>query len=303
MNICYFLGSESQADDWELRYSMRSWRANYLPFAAPPHLIPVVDPDCRRGRFIIIGHKPSWLSDTDTRVAHYPMPDPYRSNKDANLIQKLIFLVAKTGWDKGIICSDDQFLLRPAVDAEMTVPRHAGPISEFKRQKGHSWQERLWRTGEVLRKRKLTDFHYDTHIPHVVTRAQIMELLRWNYGEGNGYCVFSLLFNASGAVGERIDKSPIRAGLYGAEIKKHTITEKIGSNLFMSIDGDSLRCADLVRAIEAKWPEAAPWELYPPTSPLDMKNLHPPKPVTPPPPMDASAQSFEDFNYNQYLIS
>jgi hypothetical protein len=276
MDVCYFLGSESQADDWELRYSMRSWERFYAAL----------------GAFHIVGHLPAWLR-IGGGVVHHPMPDPYRSNKDANLIQKTIYLASRPEvTNPFILCSDDQFLLRRSVSAEFSPPAHLGEIANLKKVKGHSWWERLHRTGDVLRRRKLTAFHFDSHIPHVVTKEQAMTLLRWNYGEGGGYCVFSLLFNGAGVIGAPIDRSPIRAGLYGHQTPE-AVASKMDANLFLSIDGDSLRCRPIVEAIEARFPDPAPWEIYPARSPF---------------PADATAASTDTapsqpaWDYARYLI-
>lgn len=259
MDICYFLGSESQADDWEMRYSLRSWW-QFFPTMGTIH---------------IVGHLPAWLR-IGAGVTHHPHQDPYRSNKDANLIQKTIYLASLLEVsDPFILCSDDQMLLRLARELELLPPSHNGEIGQFKKVAGHSWWERLHRTGAALKRRKCTTFHYDTHIPHVVSKAQARSLLQWNFGEGNGYCVFSLLFNGSGALGARIDRAPIRAGLYGADTPPHIVRQKLANNLFLSIDGDSLRNRTLVEEVEARFPIAAPWETYLPRSATKFENLYP----------------------------
>lgn len=265
MDICYFLGSESQADDWEMRYSLRSWRWNF-PAMETVH---------------IVGHLPAWLR-LGAGIVHHPFPDSYRANKDANLIQKALFLASLPEVsDPFVLCSDDQMLLRHvemfAWPRRFLPPSHNGEIAKFKKVRGHSWWERLHRTGAALRRRGFTAFHYDTHIPHVVTKAQVRSLLKWNFGEGNGYCVFSLLFNGSRTDGARIDRDHIRAAIYGANTPDHVVRQKIESNLFLSIDGDALKCRTLVEAVEAHFPEAAEWEAYPPRSPLQFASLYPPQ--------------------------
>ncbi len=259
MDICYFLGSESQADDWELRYSLRSWRAHFPAM----------------GTIHIVGHLPAWLR-IGAGVVHHPFPDPYRGNKDANLIQKTVYLASLPEVsDPFILCSDDQMLLRNASMWEMFPPSHNGEIKRFKKIPGHSWWDRLHRTGATLRRKGLTDYHFDTHIPHPVHKEQARSLLQWNFGEGNGYCVFSLLFNGSKTQGARIDRAPIRAGLYGADTPPHVVHQKMDTNLFLSIDGDSLRNLALVEAVEARFPVPAEWETYPTKSATLFKNLFP----------------------------
>ena len=72
-DVAYFLSSESSLEDWELKYSLRSWEKFF------PAL----------GRVWILGeHKPAWLNEESvTRLA---IPDAYKRNKDANLITKLV---------------------------------------------------------------------------------------------------------------------------------------------------------------------------------------------------------------------
>jgi len=284
MDLCYFLSAESQANDWELRFSLRSWWRHY------PAL----------GNIHIVGHLPEWLIDSYP-VTHHDLPDPYRANKDANLIQKTIYLATRPEVsDPFILCSDDQFLLRPAVTAELSPPRHHGEIAKCKKQKGHSWWERLHRTGDALRRRKCPTFHYDTHIPHVVTKDQARALLRWNYGEGGGYCVFSLLFNGSHADGVRVDSGPIRAGLYGCLHTPEAVRAKMASNLFLSIDGDSLRCRPIVEELEGRFPDRAPWERDEPRSPLDYETLYPE--AVDVPCSNATPSPLPTLDYSKYLV-
>lgn len=272
MDICYFLGSESAADDWEMRYSMRSWWQNLRE--------PL--------RIHVVGHLPAWLLTNEGVVVHHPFPDSYKKNKDANLIQKALYLASNTDVSQlFILCSDDQMLLRPAKYADLATRWHCGPISGYRKIPGHSWWDRLHRTSDALRRRKLTEYHFDTHVPHILWSHEVLEALKWDYGAGGGYCVFSLILNASSCLNiGHIDSAHIKAGMGGSHHSEDAIRRKLAENLYLSIDGDSLKCPALVRAIEERLPTAAPWELYQPRSPLDFKNLYPVRPPDPEPPFD-----------------
>lgn len=268
LTIAYKLGSGSEADDWELCLSMRSWRDNFT------------DADTN---FVIIGHRPNWLADHPL-VTHIPHPDPYKHNKDANLIQKLIRLsITPEVSDPFIFCSDDQFLLRHTTFAEIQTPRHLGDLAAEKWVKKpettseNTWQNRLYRTYKELKKRNLPTLNFEGHIPYVIHKKDVARLLEFNFGEGNGLCIHTLLFNAAGISGEPISSARIRASLHGANLSESIIDDKLfkKGNLFANIGPDSLRCRHLVQSLQALFPNPAPWEAYSPTSPLNLPKFFP----------------------------
>lgn len=69
IDVVYKLGNGSRFDDAELRYSLRSL-SNFRDL----------------GKIYVVGKKPAWIKN----VIHIPAGDPYKSNKDANIINKII---------------------------------------------------------------------------------------------------------------------------------------------------------------------------------------------------------------------
>lgn len=263
IDVCYMLGTESEADDWELRLSLRSWRKHFA-----------------LNRFIIVGHCPAWLGNDDLRraVVHAPFPDPYRHNKDANLIQKAVWLAGQP-WvtDPFILCSDDQFLLRPINKRQACEHWHHGDKRDARFPANHTWWKRLGHTVKALDRRKKGTLHFDTHIPIALTKAQALGALQWDYGAEPGMCIFTLMLNAAGVRGRAIDSERIR-GFLGKDTSAETVAAKLAANRFANIDSDSLRNPAVVRALEAAFPEPGPWERMPARSPLDFPNLYPPPP-------------------------
>src|SRR5688500_13003685 len=133
MDVVYFLSNESTWQDGELRYSLRSIEKNLQ----------------QPGKVWIIGHKPAWIRN----VRHIPFPDPYKSNKDANLILKLIRLAIESDLSNDFIAmSDDHYILKPtAKDFFDTVYYHE-KLTRNTSFGTSKWSLRLKRTHELFHK-------------------------------------------------------------------------------------------------------------------------------------------------------
>ena len=116
MDAVYMNGSESKLDDWELRYSLRSLEKNYKNLE----------------RVWIIGHLPKWAK----AVTHIDQGDPYRKNKDANLIAKIVRLGYESSLsEKFIMMSDDHYFLQPSWDSDIK-PYYNKDMAEMKMSVG-----------------------------------------------------------------------------------------------------------------------------------------------------------------------
>ena len=173
IDVMYPLSSKSSWEDNELRYSLRSME-KFFP---------------EMGRVFVVGHRPPWL----TNVVHLPAVDSYRHNKDANLITKVLLACANGISDTFLRCSDDQCLLRLATVDDL-VPRHCGHV---KCGRG-GWWARFVSTCRVLQSRNLPFLYYECHIPMLYDRDDfVCTVTQFPFGEGNGFTINSLYFNAS----------------------------------------------------------------------------------------------------------
>jgi len=124
------------------------------------------------------------------------MPDFFTSNKDANLITKVMTACYQHEMTPQFVrSSDDEILLRPTCFDQMH-PYHQGEIS---RPHGNRWHRRLERTGRWLRRRGLTALNYDSHLPVPMQRDRFLEIFnRASYKKLPGLTIDSTYFNCCG---------------------------------------------------------------------------------------------------------
>lgn len=136
-------------------------------------------------QIMVLGYKPDWLDISKPEVHYINTPDCYKRNKDANLINKVLY--ASTIWkDDFIRLSDDQILLHPFVKQPFYV-------HEWKGQKTGKWYDRLQNTSRFFNS---PFYNYDAHIPAIVNGERFIEAaMRVPYGEGIGVCINSMYFN------------------------------------------------------------------------------------------------------------
>jgi hypothetical protein len=255
VDVAWMLGSGSEADDWELRMSLRSFRRHYHADA----------------QLWIIGHIPDWIDRSQVRCV--PWPDPYSRNKDANLLAKAARLAMEPELsDPFILCSDDHLLVRDSRPEDFRH-WHTGEIGAGKPGE-ESWAARLTNTGRVLRAAGLPARAFEGHIPYPLRKEWCQAALRFAFGEGPGMTIFSTLLNAARVESEPLDSARIR-GWLGGHPSAEVVREKSEGNQFVCLDGKSLGSAAVVEYFERRFVAAGPWELRPHRGPM-------PAAVTPP---------------------
>lgn len=236
------LSNESKIDNWELRYSLRSLVANYKNLQ----------------RVWVIGHLPPWVSG----VTHVEHPDCYRTNKDANLIAKVVRISMEPCLsEKFIMMSDDHFLLQPTLESDFR-PFYNKDMSNMKPTDfaNNKWAQRLRRTKEVLEKRGLPSRDYEGHIPYVLEKSKVPLYLGFDYGHDIGYCVFSLYYNTLNPDdATHIGEGNTRAGFYGEPPEKKLFKKEFKSKRFLNFNDNSF-CPMIKEAVEKKFPEPSKFE-------------------------------------------
>jgi radical SAM superfamily enzyme YgiQ (UPF0313 family) len=164
LDVVYVLGTGSNWDDNELRYSLRSLERNLSGLRS----------------VYIVGHKPEWVQN----VVHIPAEDPYGRNKDGNMIHKLLVACERDELsDVFISISDDQLLLSPLHAGQLRPyfedTLHDKPLGWFERS---DWRKRYSKNAVEILKRELGEekrlFCYNSHIPCLMHKLEFAAIMR-----------------------------------------------------------------------------------------------------------------------------
>lgn len=243
IDVVYKLGYNCEWGDFEeLRYSLRSLEKNFKDL----------------GKVYVVGYRPRWLHN----IIHIHALDPYKTNKDGNLVNKLILAsVHKEITPQFINISDDQYFLSPTTVEEMKYPIIDNSHIQFiPNAPLNRWQQRLKRTISVLKERGFTHDCYEAHTPYLIDSSNYMStLMQYDYGVDLGYCGNTLYFNTLKKPGRVITKRDLaritssfdydilQSKLIGVKFLNHT---NKGLN-------DSLK-----KILKEKFPEPSKFEIF-----------------------------------------
>jgi hypothetical protein len=177
IDVVYKLGNRTKDNDLELRYSLRSL-SNFKDL----------------GKVYIVGCKPDWVQN----VNFISCQDCFCTNKDANLINKLILATQEPGISQEFLnFSDDQVLLKECTYEDFIIPFYDNSLINWKQdQKLSRWKTRLKNTVRALSERGLPTNCYETHIPTLINIYNYTKtVFQYNYPEGQGMCGNTLYFN------------------------------------------------------------------------------------------------------------
>tara|TARA_R110001599_G_scaffold162606_8_gene351933 strand:+ start:373 stop:1113 length:741 start_codon:yes stop_codon:yes gene_type:complete len=180
VDIVIPLGMEGMGwNDNELRYALRSIEKNFKDL----------------GQVWIIGYQPSWL----VNVKYVRALDPYRHNKDANLINKILLACTQDELSENFLfTSDDHFIMKPVSAEWFEKPLMDNRQAKFDRNKKlNRWQQRLARTEDACLARSCPSNCYEAHIPYMFNKKLYPHhMLQFDYGEGIGYTLASPYYNS-----------------------------------------------------------------------------------------------------------
>lgn len=188
-DVVYKLGSGSLYNNKELLYSLRSL-SNFKDL----------------GNVYIIGFKPNWIKN----VIHIPAIDVLTSNKDGNLIFKLLMACYQPDITESFLnMSDDQIFLKECCLEDFKNPFYNNNLYEFRKDKRlNRWQNRLQATQAVLQAKGLSFNCFESHIPTLLNKQlYIRAIAQYDYVNGRGLCGNTLYFNTLGIKGREIDDS------------------------------------------------------------------------------------------------
>lgn len=182
VDLVYKIGSKCDWSNYEeLRYSIRSAMENFEDL----------------GKIYIIGNSPEWID--KNHVIYIPCEDPYKRNKDANLINKLILACSNERLSNSFVnMSDDMFFLKKTTLNDLKTPLIDNTHLNFDKPVLNKWQTRLKRTVEVLKNKGFSNINcFEAHTPYLLDKKKYVEtLLQFDYGNDLGYCGNTLYFNS-----------------------------------------------------------------------------------------------------------
>jgi hypothetical protein len=177
MDVLIPLNIQTSWEYNEVKYCIRSLEKNLLDL----------------DNIFIIGFLPNFLN---KKIHYIPFDDPFKHNKDANIIRKVIKGISCGISENFIRISDDQLLLKPIYSKDIK-PLYKFDLKEYNFTKVNKWRNRLKNTRDILIKEGKTTFNYDSHIPVVYNGKFFKDIYsKYNWAvEGEGYTINSLYFN------------------------------------------------------------------------------------------------------------
>ncbi len=254
MDVVWMLGP-TRNNDWELRYSMRSFYTHYQA----------------ESQAWIIGRIPSWID--QSLVNCIPFPNPY-PHKDGNLLNCALRLALEPGLsDPFILCSDDHFLLRDSAPEDFKW-WHNGKINPKHANAKNSWRRQVGRTHTTLASRGYTTFEFEGHIPYPLKKEWLQNVLRFNFGAGAN-TLFTTILNCAGVPAARLDSQRIRGRIHSLKLTEAQVRQKWTENQFGTLNNGTERHPAVRAIFKNRFSEPAPWELDQKTDTYDIHQHQP----------------------------
>jgi hypothetical protein len=178
IDVVYVLGTGSSWKNNELRFSLRALEKNLKEFR----------------KIWIVGEKPDWIKG----INHIPFKDELVNNADGNIARKVLRVCQEKGLtEKFLFINDDHLVMKP-VNAIDIPAFHKGDMATFSNEYFETdfWRGRLWRTKNILIQKGFTAFHYDCHVPMVMSKKLFPVVMsQFNFEKNIGFTMKSLYGN------------------------------------------------------------------------------------------------------------
>ncbi len=180
IDVVYVLGTGSNWDNNEIRFSLRSLAKNLKGM----------------GRVFVVGERPAFLQN----VIHIPAKDEFNPNvnADGNIILKVLAACNDERLsDDFLFINDDHLVLKP-IEASEVPPFHKGNMKKFPDEywKLNYWRGRLKRTMENLDGMGMPTYHFDCHTPILFNKELFKQAVTaFDFCEGIGLTMKSLYGN------------------------------------------------------------------------------------------------------------
>lgn len=181
VDLVYVVGTGSQWNDNELRFSLRSVEKNLSG----------------TGRIFIVGHLPDFVKG----IVLIPAKDIFEpvKNADGNMIHKLLIACNDKRLSNNFLFMNDDFIINRPNSAAAVPTFHKGDMAL---QPDSYWQTqfyrfRLKRTFDVLKERGLPTIQYDYHAPMLMNKKLFIDIMAgFDYAKDIGYTFRSIYGNS-----------------------------------------------------------------------------------------------------------
>lgn len=177
MDIVYILGTGSQWDNNEIRYSLRSLKNL-------PHR-----------KVFVIGEKCDWFSD---KIIHIPAKDPYQ-DKLKNAIHKLRIACRDERVSDDFILMNDDFYVLEKLDEVKYF--HKGTLEQSIKNhptKNGKYYDTIVRTKELLN----GGYDYSMHYPFIYNKVKLLKILKEVSAYGNQWLLRTIYGNRNNVGGD-----------------------------------------------------------------------------------------------------
>lgn len=179
--------------------------------------------------------------------------DTHKSNKDANLFDKVLAACRSGVGEEFMFWSDDQAILREhdiCYVYNVRIPTMMAPTCK--------WERRLVRTGQFIASLGIVmNFNFDSHVPQCMKRSGFMKIADIDYATGIGFTICTLYFGISGwfdrpLVEQRTVKATFESG--------HFNPEEIKGKNWVGWDSQTYDTTDLKKYLESIFPHKSKFE-------------------------------------------
>lgn len=222
MDVLIPLGHQSEWDNNEIKFCLRSIERNLIDLE----------------RIFIIGYFPDFLIKGE-KLIHIPCDDPFKHNKDANLIRKVIRGINTDISENFIRISDDQLFLKPILSKDIK-PLYECDLKNHNWDNLNRWRSRLKNTAEILENEGKSIFKFDSHIPVVYNKKKFIEIFDryiWDI-EGGGYTINTIYFN--NIEGEKIELTDLEKATFERPMNEIEIKKRIEGRQYLGYNDKGL---------------------------------------------------------------
>lgn len=238
-DLVYALGVGSIWQDNELKYSIRSIEKNFSEL----------------GKVFIVGTKPEFLNWNNPRLIYIECDDPFRHNKDANIINKVLKACKRKELsDDFIRASDDQIVLKK-VRTEDFYPKYLMDLNGKPLPSNNRWFKRLKETCEQLKRENKKTYHYDSHFPMLYSKESFLHIFE-NIPD---YTINTYYFN--NILDEHRELGDIKITLQKPFLNMQEFQKEVKGKTFLGYNNKGLREGMLKLWLQNEFREKSSFEL------------------------------------------
>lgn len=237
------LGIGSIWQNNEVRYCIRSFVKNFFQL----------------GKIFIIGQKPDFLKWSNPRLIHIESDDPFRQNKDGNLIYKVLKACNRSDLSFDFIrASDDQLVVRK-VSIDDFYPRYSINIDRLP-IKRNRWKMRVWDTVQELKRIGKTTYNYEIHFPMLYNKESFIGVMnKYPLQDHKGYTINTLYFN--NILDEHKQLGDIKLTIPKPIMTINDIVKQVDKKIFIGYNNKGLRDGVLKSWIQQNFNQKTEFEI------------------------------------------